>query len=444
MKSLINFSRILGSYMPSFFYMKLGFPFYDNPETLFRLSNKELSTFIHEYIHFLQDISSFSLLNNAYVYSEYIHSVTNYIYKLPHGVFSVPLKMPYNLDNVDLNKFINSTCMGDFRTRDSIFIKRVEFKRIKVPYKNKIVNELSIPFLYLTDGTELKFGTCAIMESMAYLIERLITKGSVTPPDYPYQTAEYVACWEYEEFAKDKLCLIALCDLALQFNNPGEKFVQTLRDMKSEGYIPQTPEDLYKRIYQQSCSMLGKITTLPMCLIDMGNMVQDRLKKYLNDSHFDFFHKTIRSFIGFGIENRLRHPYFMIDLVRDGYALYNKTFLMIRERIDSPLIVDSENNFTCLPSVGESDGGSFPYFLAVNELYKCFSEGSTVCEMYDFCNSTVEHANEIFGENWQHMIPIVDDNCWQRPWLKINDARLCPYAFLWKHWKLQDWIPSDN
>lgn len=443
MSEIRTYNKNLGSYMPAFFYMKLSFPYYDSSTMLYNLSKKNLSIFIHEYIHFLQDISSYSLLNNAYVYSEYMHAAANYIYSLPKGKFYIPLKLPYNLGNVDLNKYVNETCMGDFGSRDDIFIKKVEFQKIRVPYQNSKVHILTIPFLKLIDGTKLKFGTCAIMESMAYLIERTITKDSVPPPDYPYLTAENVASIEYPEFSHDILNIIALCDLSLQFVNPGLFFVETLRNMKAEKYLPPSPEHLYERVYNQPCMFLEKTTTLPMALIHMGMMVQDRIKLYLNDSRFIEFHNTIRDFIGFGIECRLRNPHFIIEIVREGYALYNKSLLSIMNRVGTPLIIDSEYNFTHIPAAGKGANTSLQYFLAIEELYKCFSNGNTLCEMYDFCEATKNNAKEIFGADWQNQEPLMDDNCVDSPWLKVNDVRLCPYALLWRHWNLRSWEPKE-
>lgn len=442
MTRLRAYNKTLGSYMPAFFHMEVGFPFYTSPVMLYKLSPQDLSTFIHEYIHFLQDISSLCLLNNAYVYTEYMHSAANCIYKLPKGEFDIPLAIPYNYGNLDLNRFINGMCMGEFESQDSIFITNIKFKQHKVPIKNDIVNILPIPYLQLANGTELKFGTCAIMESMAYLMERHITKGSKTPPEYPYQTALAVAFKEYEAFAQDDLNVIALCDLSLQFANPGKIFVQTLREMKEQQYLPTKPEELYDNLYQKPCTMMGRDSTLPISLIEMCIMVQNRLKLYLNDKMFYRFHNTIRDFIGFGIESRLRNPHFMIDIVRDGYALQNPTLLRIMNRVGSPLIIDSARNFTHIPPAGQSANDSLPIFLGIEQIYKCFSEGYTMCELYEFCEATKSNAQELFGDDYLNQEPILDDNCWQSPWNKVTDVRLCPYALLWKHWKLSDWRPK--
>ena len=62
------------------------------------------------------------------------------------------------------------------------------------------------------------------MESMAYLIERMITNGAGTAPDFPYSSAEIVVDLTYPEFGKEKLNIIALCDMSLQFSEPGKVF----------------------------------------------------------------------------------------------------------------------------------------------------------------------------------------------------------------------------
>jgi hypothetical protein len=81
--------------------------------------------------------------------------------------------------------------------------------------------------------------------------------------------------------------------------------------------------------------------------------------------------------------------------------------------------------------------------LGVEQIYKCFDEGSTICELYEFCEYTKNHGEEILGEGWQDQVPLLDDNCWQSPWLKVNDVRLCPYALLWRHWNLGEWRPES-
>ena len=94
----------LDRYKQALFRMDVDFTFPSGADWNHRLSEKDVSVFTHEYIHFLQDISTYVGLNNAYVYSEQIHGMVNYVYKHPYGPIKIPINLPYNFGNIDLNK----------------------------------------------------------------------------------------------------------------------------------------------------------------------------------------------------------------------------------------------------------------------------------------------------------------------------------------------------
>lgn len=79
--------------------------------------------FTHEYIHFLQDISTYVGINNAYVYSEHIHGLVSSVYCIPQGRLHIPVNMPNNYSNVDLNRFVNTEGMGTLTVFDEFFLK---------------------------------------------------------------------------------------------------------------------------------------------------------------------------------------------------------------------------------------------------------------------------------------------------------------------------------
>ena len=120
-------NAILGSYMPSFFLMGVSFPFSsENLKAPF--DEKWISIFTHEYIHFLQDISTYVGLNNAYVYSEHIHGLVNCIYQHPKGNLSVPVSMPRNYANVELNQFVNTEGWGTLGEVNEFFLVKIKRK----------------------------------------------------------------------------------------------------------------------------------------------------------------------------------------------------------------------------------------------------------------------------------------------------------------------------
>lgn len=436
-----NYDKTLGSYMPSFFYMNLDFEFYKASCSIFNLNERDFSIFVHEYIHFLQDISSFALMNNSYVYSEYIHAVVNYIRTLPIGEFDVPLKLPFNYGNVELNQFVNNACMGSNDTVDIVICNRVDTKRVKVPYRNNIVKELVLPYIESTHKKKLFFGTYAVMESMAYLMEKRMSKGFTPVPDYPYLSAQMVIEQRYPEFGKDDLNIIALCDISLQYSNPGWIFVSFLDMMKEIGFLPSDPHDLYIIANQLPVSQMGENTSFDNGIIEMAFMLTRRLKLYLSGSRYSGFHNIVNKYFGFGLRNRIQNKTFMLDLASAGYGKDNTVFFKTLNELGSPIIRDKYGDFYQIPYMNDNSDMFLSTFPAIEQIFKCLSKGSDICEMIDMCEQTIQHAREIFGDSYADYIPEINENCYDKPWCKINEEKLCPYALLWKHWGLSNYIP---
>ena len=75
------------------------------------MTDRDATVLFHEYIHFLQDITTFYGLNNLYVQSEYLHSVVNRV--KGNLQFQVPYMIRDNKDNVLLNQKICRLTNGD-------------------------------------------------------------------------------------------------------------------------------------------------------------------------------------------------------------------------------------------------------------------------------------------------------------------------------------------
>lgn len=379
----------LGSYMPAFFRMEVDFPFPSGYDWNRRLSEKDISVFTHEYIHFLQDISTYVGLNNAYVYSEQIHGYVSYIYSFPKGEFSIPVILPENYGNIDLNKFVNTNCIGDFKEQEEFFLTKIKKRYINVRYDNPYVKYLTQIILIPARGRSVVFGARAIMESMAYLIEMFITRGSTTPPDFPYLSAELVVDKIYPEFGDDMLRVIALCDCCLQFSQPGKIFVQSLEIFKENHFLPDNANEVIDHFYKTPCEQMGQERNLADGLILQGLSVGERLKIYMNHPSFRPFHNVVHKLIGFGLRERLMNRYFMLDIVRNGYVLSNRLMQRYIREVGTPIITDCNLNYWEVPPIGYSqDNYWLEYFPAIEQVYNCLSEGQDICELYTWCEKS--------------------------------------------------------
>lgn len=420
--------RIIGSYVPSFFRMELDFPFPSGHLPYLQLNENNLTVFLHEYIHFLQDLSTYTGLNNAYVYSETLHLLVNKIYKYPKGNIKIPIPIDYDQDNVELNRFINIETTSIQDDIPNFFLRNIEAKKIKVPYIFSPIKHLSRIILLGSKGESAIFGSRAIMESMAFLMEFYISRGSTTPPDFPYTSAEMVVDNIFPNFGKDKLRIIALCDASMLFAEPGKIFINALKHFESINFIPDNPNEVIDYFYSQpSVTITGEVS-LSDGLLHMGIMVGERLKLYMNHPSFKPFHNVVHQLIGFGISERYNNKYFMLDIARGGYVSNNWYLRNLIARTGTPIIRDGNGDYWIItPNGFHTENYWIEYFPAIEQVFKCLYEGFDCCELFPWCDKSL-HVD-------------TDDKCINSPWERCDDKEICPYGLLWRHWNLSMYKP---
>lgn len=267
------------------------------------MSESDFAIFIHEYIHFLQAITTFYGLNHIHITVEYFKKALNTIYPT-NGQFKVPIPpdiLPQ--DNVFFNWRIFKLTQGDHI--DSISnvkeIKAIDPTEDEIDDKC-VVSKIRSVLLTVEDsnGEEnpYTFGAVCIMESMAYMLEQYLSpEGVEKSPDLPYNSAMLVAQAIYPNFAKDQLNILALCDLSLLSSNPGNFFVQTLVEWKKTNKIPKNPDELYEHFYNHKWTVTEK---------NDGNLLIDNLQKMANLSE----NQLCYSSFGNGMEITSQNIYF--------------------------------------------------------------------------------------------------------------------------------------
>lgn len=422
---MIALQKDFGSYMPAFFHMEVNFPYPPGLMTLYNLLKQDQATFVHEYIHYLQDVTTFFGLNNAYVYSEYLHAASQIIYAEPDNKIHLPVEIHNNYGNVELNREVNEICTGDIEQISTLFVLDIKEKYVRTKYNHPFFKSLCQIVLVLPQKKKLIFGGRAIMESMAYLVERNVEPHCKGADDYPYHSAEIVANKIYPQFANDDFRLIALCDISLNSSNPGKTFVQTLEMYKKYSLIPTT-DKIYDDFYHAPCVMMGNKTKYINGFFNFAITVGERLVLYLRDPYSAPFRDAVRKMIGGGMDYRLNHRTFMVDIAKSGDLNHNSTLHTIIKRFGSPVISDNQGNFCQIPSLYFEDS-QFYNFVAVEQLYKTLSDCQDCCELYSWCDYLDANGNKTVN---------IDDRCMNEPWKRCYDTQLCPYGMLWRHWNL--------
>lgn len=420
--------QTLGYYTPAFFHINIG-----TNASFSQFSDRDFSIYLHEYIHFIQDTTTIYGLNNMYVYSEYIRFAINSAYNSQNKHFNVPiLPTEDNEGNVYLNMKINNLTNGD----------NSEIKKIKDILSIDIINEPTGVFGSPIDSIEsvvvqciddkdndyvLSFGALSIMENMSYLMEQMLCTDYAYSPDYPYSFVEKIIKKIYPEFGTNRLNILALCDLSLQYSNPGKVLVQYLQEMLSNKWLPTSPEELYDEIYSRKNSINNKgEISLEQNFTELANMVKQQTQGYFNDPKiFTDIINWIEQLLNTATQLRFQNKYFILDIARGGNVKTNKALKKLINKIGTPLI--SNNTGECILSYpSQPEGVELGYFSAIGQIISTFENGNCNCSLHPIC---IKHKNG------------VDNRCQSAPWKRSNDIKLCPFALLWKHWKLKDYEP---
>ena len=413
----------LGYYIPTFFFF--FFATHDDNMFIYLMSDGDATVLFHEYIHFLQDITTYYGLNNLYVQSEYLHSVVNRV--KGNLQFQVPYMIRDNKDNVLLNQKICRLTNGDSEESSFYLVHSVDEWSDDLAddfISNPPISEIKNIVLNQNDNMR-SFGAIAIMESMAYILERLCSpKSYVSSPDYPYRAAELVAQYYDANFGNNLLKVLALCDMSLQNYNPGLCFVNIMKEVKAGKLQFVTPESIYDYFYNRRVkSVYGRVTSWQDSYNKLLDQVDTCLQDYIKGiDSLKSYHEWINHLVDFSRDWRNNDRYFLLKMARKNDLKKNDCWGYAVARIGSPLMVNANNHYFKLPYDGMQEGEAVEMYAALKEIYKLFFEGNKPCGLLTWCNDSLESTpNEL---------------CDTAPWKKVGETKLCPYAFFWRHWGL--------
>lgn len=191
------------------------------------MDNKNYGIFFHEYIHYLQHLTTLFGVKLCSIYNKLFVSYNKYVAE--HETITLPLhcwkedetlstfinkfkaisgssSCVYNIDEVEIadNEILNAK-----KSRQAVKVGIYDFK-------NEQAEE---------DG--FRFGYLCVIESMAHLIQSFIDE-EIDHNDVPYCAAELVFRSKYSEKSDDKKLLISLCFCSLMYDNPGTAFFEMI------------------------------------------------------------------------------------------------------------------------------------------------------------------------------------------------------------------------
>ena len=430
----------LGFYHPSFLKMQVNRTC--DLDNLKVLDDVPSAIYLHEYIHFLQDISTTYGFTNISTVVDYIKYVNEFARRGASRTFSVPVTPRPSPDSeVFFNHKLKKEYIGSVDDVMTATVTTVTKQQKTVTLRNGNVN-LDIVIIDYNDANGTlcyhHFGSHCIIESMAYIIENSIYPNLLTPtPDFPYKSAQKVIESEYKELIHNPLNALALCDVSLGTFNPGEFFLSMLLKMKSENYLPTTPEDIYKYCSSNVSFNYNGATTLNQLLLSTSSIASSQLCDYFTTSIFGDNKVWINYTISMAVDIRLTNPFFILEIARGGKIQTNIPFINVFKKVGTPMVTNLNDDGTFYSPL-QATHNIMPEFLwAISQIYSLYlkplASNPKKCELKFWCQASCLS---------QGIADFTNTNCYNSPWLRVTNAQPCTFATMWKTWSMENETPT--
>ena len=393
---------------------------------------EQKSTFLHEYIHFLQDITTIQGLNNFFIRGEYIRYVTQKVKQSSTKEISVPLNPFEAGHNVDQNWMAHCITMGTTTPVETA----VAYSKKHLGYLVDYNDDKRIPLNVINiecktweqKKIEVTLGTIHMMEGMAKLIQELVYPTPKRQSPYnPYYIAHDVANMIIPGLSAEPYTMIALFDLALQSSNPGWAFVDYLEKKAAIGYNSKslTADIIYTDLknYVMNISSLGHLPFQDAYQLFV-NGAEDVMTEYLGGvwvwKNIDRWFKTI---IRRGRDLRFNNPILFQLLAKEGDIATNKIFIQVLKEFGTPVVTNSIHNFDFIsPQNVYVVMRELINVYAMMQIHQVFlSNGKFTCPLKKYCQ------NKLCGIN-KHW---VNKTCVKQPWMRMQKWNRSYFSTWW-------------
>jgi len=420
----------LGFYLPGFFHLELATA--EDLNDFNRLaengaSAELISTFLHEYIHFLQDTTSTHGLVNFIYYIEYLKNANKQVRENPHAEFATPLKITNTFEHFT-NTTLGKIYYGNPRQKaESISYSGYFADDVRITTNGgKAIRFPNYKIRYYDNGAQTTetchFGSLHIKEYMAHAIQKQFTPNR-NHSEIPYVLVELLVEKEYPPLAADKSLIIALCDAALMEYHPARLFFDALERMKRAKWIPAGVDSVYAFVFDGlKLNWENQTETFDSLHEKTASSAiehfRDALKADIYTENVQWFEHVIRE----ARNLRINHQGFFTRLVQSPRTL-SRLFYQIIDMLGIPFMTNALAKGYFLPPKNLKSLNIQPYFPKVFQAIYTTYQGKDDCLLHSFCRARSDKN-------------VTDDHCLKSPWERVNFPELCPYAQMWKTWGL--------
>lgn len=402
-----------GSYSPSNFYMHI-----ESNEQIEECVRNNEQTFVHEYIHFLQDlILPYSIRNT-------LTSKRRFLSVLLHANKVKKIIRPFSEwdDDTQLtDRQFSSTWGCDDFIDENVKIKSLKNEFFTIDTGARVFKYI----LVLENNSEYHVGARDFLEYIAHKIE---TKHWETShPHFPYMTVDSLFDFLGFDYVADevRVCFVEYC---LYNDNPLNMFFNIIEELKINNMISvldtfdSCSHYLINRPWEAKGGFNETIfTKTQRRLFDF----KESLSLTYSGNNFPNIQRWIQLVIDFA-NTELSNKFIFAELFRlNGDDFFIKINGFIQE-IGIPLVMN--NNGECISLLPEDfDQNEFMQLLTVLALMIYVSGSDRNCALIDLCR--VSNPN------------VTNSLCTTNPILRAHDDELCPFGLLIKNYGLHkiDW-----
>lgn len=387
------------------------------------------STFLHEYIHFLQEISTTTGLTNAAFYINTIKDVNQTVINDGKADFEVPFKFnnEYNtLTQIELKRiYIGESTEVAYAKYDGF----IEEEKEVIDRDNNILKVKRYKVFYYDTIRNCKnfyFGITCIKEFIAHTIQTKFCP-EIAHPDIPYVIVELILDKECPSLAKNIDTYLAICDACLMSYHPAQLFFNTVTRIKKDCFEPKSAQEMYDYVLNLKFNGNDKIYTPSELFKEAKEIVINHFENALQAEIFSANLKWIKHILEEAFLIRETNPTY-INQILDENGNLSKTFFSLFDKLGTPYFTNSLNEGGLIPPKNIEENPHQPYQLLVfKEILNIFN-GQQNCSLINMCNKT-------------NSMVVTNELCNTSPWKRAKDEQLCPFAQMWRTWALTNENP---
>jgi hypothetical protein len=415
MKMIEKFYDTNGYYEPNWFHMYISN--FKDPDLNFEVcDNSQLGLYIHEYSHYIQNITTVSGVRNAINYFKSIHNLRLKLSQME--VIKLPLPEDILIESMldQRKKYFKFKGVNNFNNTSGY--SRFDTSVIKINLNDKEEEILNISF-YDSNGSNpignIELGSLCIKEGMARALQKTFDP-NVKHPFYPYLISEILIDQYCPSIKDSHYKIAALSNLALNYENSGIHFFRLLNEFNQAHEYLTFKDFIKKELFDKKIEINGK----------PGNSIKDVLI---------FSIKELRSVLKVFLNSELKYINDLLDnlelIEKDGviefYDILNANNLTNIEKlvelkaIYGIPVVQLFNGTLVFPFANDEIPSELIELMSIKTLtYRLFEiEQNTTCRFYLFCQNGIDD--------------ITDHNCHERQWLRKTE---CPMSQVIKYWDI--------